>query len=569
MEPEYYYDIPFASHHDDAANTDDHSASLKGSLWDYVAPDDDLAMAEQAELYEDSFSEMQELQLLDDDTPQRVQEFLKQHRCCRYSSPIGNNTQSQDFYEDALFLADVTDSAPIVPFTEYLPSFRTMSRTQLRSYCTFRSNFRKGVHLDVPSSYLDLLANELVLRIGTKDAEDAYQQLCELRDTYTDANRYRHFNYRCTMWLKDFVVVWALKEHYTEVFADVIEDHKKTVALLSPNDYDDHAVAIALQNNSRYQFLDSSYGKRNGDEMEQTAARMVRHLDHGLRNTAKMSFYQRYIDHRETLSRALFMGLHYWEGIPELPRNTSVVIDSMLRFICLDGHWMQDGYHQVNSNTRSAELGYITHELERQVRIRLHNDHRLKQRSISIEAQLAIASAITDYMQALREASRSKIEVDLSKLASIRNDATLVRDALLTEEERTEAKNTATLIDPPPLTPLTISKPSETSLDPISPVPAIPADIPTPSVPLVSATPAPSAPPTSPLSPDETTYLTLLLAGKDTASFLKEHRLMESILTESINDKLYDIIGDIVLEDGNHGLHIIEDYRPSLLSLLP
>lgn len=555
MESDYYNDIPLTSRRGDTSDVADRATSPEGHAWDYVEPDDgERTMAERAKAYEEAFSEMQGQQIFDDDTPQRIREYLLQRRRYIPRAHVENSTQGKAFYEDALFLSDVTDSAPIVPYSDFAPNFRTMSRSQLRSYCTFRTNFRKGVHLDVPPSYLHLLCNELVMRIGTKDAEEAFQLLSELLHTYADHCRYRLLSYRCTTWLKDFVIVWALKEHYDEVFADVVKEHEKSIALLAPDEYCDHAVAIALQHNSCYQFLDSSYGTRNGDEMEQTAARMIRHFDRILRDAANTSFYQRYIDHRETLSRSLFVGLYYWQEMPGHPRNTSVEIDSMLRFICLDGHWMQDGYLQGSGNARKNEIGDITHELERQVRS-LHNNRRMKQRDICTEAQQAISLAIADYKQSLDEACRPKIEVDLSKLASIRHNATLVRDALLTEEERPDTKEAATWTAHSSPAPLSAAKAADATPAPTTPAHSSPAGT------------LPSS--STPLSQQEATYLSLLIAGKDTAPFLKECHIMESIITESINDKLYDVIGDIVLEDGDYGTRIVEDYRPFLLQLLP
>lgn len=537
-EANYYHDIPLTQQDSDNASSEGTVTPSESTLWDYVTPDDDdRAITERAELYEDTFTEMQGEQYFDDDTPQRILEFQRNHRMQRVASVGSYDLQIRLFYQDALFLADVEDSAPIVPFEDYQPTYRAMSRLQLRSYCTFRANFRKGVHLDVSTAYLHLLANELVMLIGVSDAEDAYQQLCEMCGTYTDNNRYRHFRYRCNLWLKDFVVVWTLKEHCNEIFADVIENHNGAVALLTPNDYDDHSVAMALQRFSRYQFLDSTYGKRNSEEMEKVAALVVRHLDRRLVTQSKMSFYQRYVDHRQTQCRNLFMGLLFWQGMPGMPKNASVVIDSMLRFICLNGQWMEDGYHVVGSNARSAELGDITHEVERQVRL-FHNDRKLKQRVIGDDAQQAITAALSDYRQALYEARRPKVEVDLTKLNSIRTDASIVRDALLTDEERSEAEGVPNRA-------------------------AIPAAAQSSSTP---PTPTPTF--IFPLTPVETQFLTMLLNGQSTTTFLKERHLMASILSESINEKLYDAIGDLVLEDGSHGPEIIEDYRPALITIL-
>lgn len=67
------------------------------------------------------------------------------------------------------------------------------------------------------------------------------------------------------------------------------------------------------------------------------------------------------------------------------------------------------------------------------------------------------------------------------------------------------------------------------------------------------------------LTKDEMHLLMSLLNNEDWQSYIKQHHLMVSILADGINDKLFDEIGDAVIDfDENNQPEIIEDYLPDL-----
>ena len=70
-----------------------------------------------------------------------------------------------------------------------------------------------------------------------------------------------------------------------------------------------------------------------------------------------------------------------------------------------------------------------------------------------------------------------------------------------------------------------------------------------------------------PLDEVQTTVLQLLLEGKNTKELLKAHHLMPSIVTDAINEALFDEIGDNVLECEDDTISIIEDYREDITNL--
>lgn len=59
-----------------------------------------------------------------------------------------------------------------------------------------------------------------------------------------------------------------------------------------------------------------------------------------------------------------------------------------------------------------------------------------------------------------------------------------------------------------------------------------------------------------------------LVKGEDYQTLLKQNHLFLSVLVDGINDKLFDEIGDTVIDSNGDSAEIIEDYRPDLLEIL-
>jgi hypothetical protein len=61
--------------------------------------------------------------------------------------------------------------------------------------------------------------------------------------------------------------------------------------------------------------------------------------------------------------------------------------------------------------------------------------------------------------------------------------------------------------------------------------------------------------------------LKMLLDGQSVKSFLATRRLMPSIVADTINEALWDLIGDNVLECDGDNISVIEDYRDDVKSI--
>ncbi|HCG59436.1 MAG TPA: hypothetical protein DEV97_05465 [Lachnospiraceae bacterium] len=71
------------------------------------------------------------------------------------------------------------------------------------------------------------------------------------------------------------------------------------------------------------------------------------------------------------------------------------------------------------------------------------------------------------------------------------------------------------------------------------------------------------------LSAEETDILHILLAGENPASYIRAHHLYPAVVADSINEKLFEEIGDSAVMEEDGTLSLIEDYLDDLRFLLP
>ena len=70
------------------------------------------------------------------------------------------------------------------------------------------------------------------------------------------------------------------------------------------------------------------------------------------------------------------------------------------------------------------------------------------------------------------------------------------------------------------------------------------------------------------LADEELGLLRVLLSGGDVRSFERERGAMASLLAESINEKLFGLFDDIVIDAAQDPLRLIEDYRSDIEALV-
>ncbi|WHY16973.1 TerB N-terminal domain-containing protein [Paenibacillus sp. G2S3] len=100
------------------------------------------------------------------------------------------------------------DSALLVPFKSYWPTYGHMTGTQSRWYFYWRNEVRQGRYPKTDLSYIFLHVYELINGIGWQDPYDGYKQLSQIWEAYRE--NYKRLDQYLGGWIADFSFVHHL-----------------------------------------------------------------------------------------------------------------------------------------------------------------------------------------------------------------------------------------------------------------------------------------------------------------------------------------------------------------------
>ena len=470
----------------------------------------------------------QTLQLAPEVFPERIRQM-------RHLYEYGSNSlqaRAANFYRQAQFMADYEDDAdyPDPVNVGYFPTYHDLTTRQLRRYFTWRTSVRKGIFRPAPVTLAYIYIYELLNLVGAQSPEDALDKLKAFEQGFLDSG-YGDLQMRASLrrWMTELAIVHALPAETAQQYADpaLLERDRALMTLHTPNDYTVDEVFSALC------FFD---GKRLAQSpVIRKAPEKGRHLFTAVWKQALQSGTELEADRFSTYFgdpscspwHPFANAVYCWHGTPE---NQIYLLDACRRFVCQGGVWQTVSYEGFTFN-RSAFHGLLR-QADLMLRRYLKTGNYLRENQEDLWAKPCVEAVIRADQAAEAEAARPKLVLDLSALDQIRQDALITRDSLLTDEER-DAEEAGEPLQ------ITEESPPETEEAPDLPLDGIQLQV-----------------------------LRLLLSGKPVEPLLREHRLMPTMTADSINEALFDAIGDNILDCDNDTLSLVEDYREDLVSLL-
>lgn len=258
---------------------------------------------------------------------------------------------------------------------------------------------------------------------------------------------------------------------------------------------------------------------------------------------------------------------------PERHEDCEYRLDPIHIYRCQNGFWECMRIH--GSRQKSSKLGEMMRACDQRLRLALDPDHPLKEEKVPKYLAKIIDDEITAWLSWDAAHQPVKIDIDLSQLGHIRSAAAQTREALLIDEERedgtladaevavAERRETEPVAD-------TIAEPVATTMrQDDAGEPTISTEQFGVVAPLLA--PAPTPADTAPaLDPAADAYLRALLEqnAAQTASAVAQSGKSEDMLVDSINEALFDLVGDTVIEFGSAGPQIIEDYEADVRGYL-
>ena len=512
-------------------------------------------------------------------------------------------SEAELFYRQGLLMADFEDDCPYNgTFKSYFPTYNAMSDRQLRGYFTWRAQVRRGTIEETSTSFAFLYLYELICGIGVDSPLDGFNKIKAFWDAYRafepGIDRFAR------VWLQDYAVFHGLdpkllRDSKTVMFdnalielrraardlspvpapSDLAPKRRKTsepTLPLPPDEAGEERLMAAINALSTYNLNNSRLDRSHHRDLRHVACavyvRMARYYDTHRKTGIVASLF----GEETAMPYTMFASAVFFA--PERHEDCEYRLDPIHIYRCQNGFWECMRIH--GSRQKSSKLGEMMRACDQRLRLALDPTHPLKEEKIPKYLAKIIDDEIVAWLSWDAAHQPVKIDIDLSQLGHIRSAAAQTREALLIDEEREDdvsVEAEVTIIEQPNTesAPGMAAEPGEMTIRQDEP------DEPTVSTeefgvvaPLLVSAPAPVTPaPTyaaTELAPAANAYLRALLEqnAAQATSAVERSGQSEDMLVDTINEALFDLVGDTVIEFGSAGPHIIEDYEADLRGYL-
>lgn len=512
-------------------------------------------------------------------------------------------SEAELFYRQGLLMADFEDDCPYNgTFKSYFPTYNAMSDRQLRGYFTWRTQVRRGTVEETSTSFAFLYLYELICGIGVDDPLDGFNKIKAFWDAYRafepGIDRFAR------VWLQDYAVFHGLdpkllRDSKTVMFdnalielrraardlapaptpSDLAPARRKTsepTLPLPPDEAGEERLMTAINALSTYNLNNSRLDRSHHRDLRHVACavyvRMARYYDTHRKTGIVASLF----GEETAMPYTMFASAVFFA--PERHEDCEYRLDPIHIYRCQNGFWECMRIH--GSRQKSSKLGEMMRACDQRLRLALDPTHPLKEEKVPKYLAKIIDDEIVAWLSWDAAHQPVKIDIDLSQLGHIRSAAAQTREALLIDEEREDdvpMEAEATLIERPN----TESAPSMTAGPGEMATRQDEPDEPTVSTeefgvvaPLLVSVPAPvtpaSAEAANKLAPAADAFLRALLERNTAQATLAvaQSGKSEDMLVDSINEALFDLVGDTVIEFGSAGPQIIEDYEADVRGYL-
>ena len=512
-------------------------------------------------------------------------------------------SEAELFYRQGLLMADFEDDCPYNgTFKSYFPTYNAMSDRQLRGYFTWRARVRRGTVEETSTSFAFLYLYELICGIGVDNPLDGFNKIKAFWDAYRafepGIDRFAR------VWLQDYAVFHELdpkllRDSKTVMFDNALIELRRAardlvpapapsgqapkrrknsepILPLPPDEAREERLMAAINALSTYNLNNSRLDRSHHRDLRHVACavyvRMARYYDTHRKTGIVASLF----GEETAMPYTMFASAVFFA--PNRHEDCEYRLDPIHIYRCQNGFWECMRIH--GSRQKSSKLSEMMRACDQRLRLALDPTHPLKEEKVPKYLAKIIDDEIVAWLSWDAAHQPVKINIDLSQLGHIRSAAAQTREALLIDEEREEGapvEAEATLIDQPSTesAPDTTAEPGKMTIQQDEPgEPTVSTEEFGVVAPLLVSVPAPVTPaPTeaaNKLAPAADAFLRALLEqnAAQATSAVERSGQSEDMLVDSINEALFDLVGDTVIEFGTAGPQIIEDYKADVRGYL-
>lgn len=512
-------------------------------------------------------------------------------------------SEAELFYRQGLLMADFEDDCPYNgTFKSYFPTYNAMSDRQLRGYFTWRAQVRRGTVEETSTSFAFLYLYELICGIGVDDPLDGFNKIKAFWDVYRafepGIDRFAR------VWLQDYVVFHGLdpkllRDSKTVMFDNALIELRRAARdlipapappgqtpkrrktseptlPLPPDEVREERLMAAINALSTYNLSNSRLDRSHHRDLRHVACavyvRMARYYDTHRKTGIVASLF----GEETAMPYTMFASAVFFA--PERHEDCEYRLDPIHIYRCQNGFWECMRIH--GSRQKSSKLGEMMRACDQRLRLALDPAHPLKEEKVPKYLAKIIDDEIVAWLSWDAAHQPVKIDIDLSQLGHIRNAAAQTREALLIDEEREdgasaeaeaadsgqpEAESVTDAIVEPVVTPIRQDLTDEPTISTEQFGVVTPLLAPTPA--FAAAAPAEA---TNELAPAADAFLRALLEqnAAQATSAVAHSGQSEDMLVDTINEALFDLVGDTVIEFSAAGPQIIEDYEADVRGYL-
>lgn len=512
-------------------------------------------------------------------------------------------SEAELFYRQGLLMADFEDDCPYNgTFKSYFPTYNAMSDRQLRGYFTWRAQVRRKKVEETSTSFAFLYLYELICGIGVDNPLDGFRKIKAFWESYRayepGIDRFAR------VWLQDYAVFHGLDPKLLSDSKTVLFD-KALIELrraardieplptpatpatkrrksseptlpLPPDEAREERLMAAINALSTYNLGNSRINHAHHRDLRHVACavyvRMARYYDTHRKSGIVASLF----GEETAMPYTMFASAVFFA--PERHKDCEYRLDPIHIYRCQNGFWECMRIH--GSRQKSSKLGEMMRACDQRLRLALDPAHPLKEEKVPKYLAKIIDDEIVAWLSWDAARQPVKIDIDLSQLGHIRNAAAQTREALLIDEEREddalteaaeadsgqpEAEPAANMIAEPAAASTQQNEADEPTIstEQFGVVAPLLAPEPTPATPMSAGT-------ASALAHAAEDYLRALLEqnAAQAASAVERSGQSEDMLVDNINEALFDLVGDTVIEFGAAGPQIIEDYEADVRGYL-
>lgn len=436
-------------------------------------------------------------------------------------------SSERGFYEQALLMQDYEDDFQYSgDFISYFPTYRSMNTRQLRGYFSWRTKVRKGDIRKTSLSFAFVYIYELIHLVGVSSPEEGFEKLADFGKAYGTLDP--HIITYIKKWLMDFAVYYDLDKSYFYSVYDESKD-KALISLMEYTNRTDEEIFSAVRTLSPYNIEKSKLYKNYSEDFEKIVPSVYRSLSEYSANHRKKSLFENYFGNYAEYPCEMFGSAVFFDK--KRYKSFSYVLNDHHRYDCNNGRWSCRKF--CRTDVRSKKLGLLVKSIDSLMRKKYGMTPDI---NCPIDTKLTVGiieNAIDEFLDEKKKNASIIIDIDISKLSSIRHSADITRDKLITESEIEEDIPEEKII------------PQHESCDEID---SIPSDI--------------------PLDKNEYELLRCLLYEGSVDSLRSRKGIMISLLADSVNEKLFDMFGDTVIIFDGDSPEIIEDYAEELKGIV-